>query len=375
MNSRERILATLNHHQPDRCVTDTLFIHPLVWRQLAKHVGIRAERKAERSIDLFSDIPERDEVERALKIDRWRRVFIRYGRAADHDDRLRRFVPDWAIDAKGVQVLKDGRVIQEHPDISYLEHVLWHPLQDVEKVPELADYPFPAPDLLGPVADAFRHQVGQLKASDAVVTGSGPHPFKTACELRGTQNFLCDLLLNPPLANALYDRLYAALTAQCVAYAQAGVDVVQIIGDIAMQDRLITSPETWRRYDKPRLAHLIREIKSVHTEVKLFMHTDGNVMDIIPDLIEVGLDILNSIQPESMDPVALKHRWGDQIVLHGGVSLQHTVPHGAVQDVKREVRYLVEHCEPGGGFVLAPSNALLPEFPVENVAAMYEALF
>ena len=141
-----------------------------------------------------------------------------------------------------------------------------------------------------------------------------------------------------------------------------------------MQDRLMMSPETWRRFDKPRLADLITRVKRVNPEVYVFMHTDGKVIDIIPDLVEIGLDILNPIQPECQDPVDVKRKWGDRLVLHGAVSNQRSVPLGTIQEVKDEVKYLLDHCGAGGGFVLGPANALQAAYPVDNVAAMYEAV-
>ena len=185
---------------------------------------------------------------------------------------------------------------------------------------------------------------------------------------------LCDFLVSPGIAERIYDRLYGFITAYGVRLAEAGVDVVQIYGDLAMQDRLLMNPDVWRRFDKPRLAHLITEVKRANPDVYVFMHSDGKMTDIIPDLVEVGLDILNPIQPECQDPLEVKKTWGDRLVLHGGVSNQRSIPLGTPQEVKDEVRRLLDHCSPGGGFVLGPANVLLPEFPVENIVAMYETV-
>ena len=122
------------------------------------------------------------------------------------------------------------------------------------------------------------------------------------------------------------------------------------------------------------LANLIAEVKRVNPDTYIFMHTDGRMTDIIPDLIEVGLDILNPIQPECQDPVEVKRKWGDRLVLHGTVSNQRSVPLGTTQDVKNEVKRLLDHCSKRGGYVLGPSNVLLPEFPTENILAVYEAV-
>jgi uroporphyrinogen decarboxylase len=102
-------------------------------------------------------------------------------------------------------------------------------------------------------------------------------------------------------------------------------------------------------------------------------HSDGDLTEIIPDLVEIGVDILNPIQPESMDPRELKRRYGKRLVLNGAVSLQRTLPFGTAEEVRREITDLVAICGAGGGFVLAPSNQLQPDTPLENIIAVYEA--
>jgi uroporphyrinogen-III decarboxylase len=180
--------------------------------------------------------------------------------------------------------------------------------------------------------------------------------------------------MNPDIVERIYDRLCAYNTACAVALAKAGVDVVRIVGDIAMQDRLIMKPSTWRQFDKPRLVHLIAEVRRANPNTYVYMHTDGRVIDIIPDLIEAGLDILNPIQPECQDPIEVKKRWGERLVLHGTVSNQKSVPLGTPEDVRREVRNLLDHCSKGGGFIIGPSNVQLPEFPAENILTVYDTV-
>jgi len=251
---------------------------------------------------------------------------------------------------------------------------LWHPLQEVKETAELVDYPFPDPNLLAP-GDDFASEIQKLKENDTVVTGRVDQPFKIAQYLRGMENLLCDYLLNPEIVEYIYDRLYSFITAQGILFAKSGVDVVQIIGDIAMQDRLLMSPATWRQFDKPRLASFIKAVKRANSSSRVYMHSDGKLTEIMDDLIETGLDILNPIQPECMDPVKIKNKWGDKIVLHGTVSLQRTLPCATTEQVRDEIRYLIKHCGCGGGYVLGPSNKLFQEIPAENIIAMYEAVY
>jgi len=149
---------------------------------------------------------------------------------------------------------------------------------------------------------------------------------------------------------------------------------VQIVGDIAMQDRLMMAPDTWRRFDRPRLNAMIEVVRAAVPDVRIGMHSDGKVTDIVPDLIAAGIEILNPIQPECMDPLDVKRQWGDRLVLHGCVSIQRTIPFGSPADVKREIHELIDGCGRDGGLIIGPSNVLMKEFPLDNIIAMYEAV-
>ena len=356
MTSRERILTTLSHKEPDRCPTYS-WLNDDTQEQLERHLGVRGL----------------DGLEAALGIDRWRPVALPVRGAEKRGERIRKLVPDEYLGAAGVLINSYGCVTRIHPGAAYLEDFVWVPLQEARDPSEIDTYAFETFASIGPV-DGAAAEVERLKAEGAVVTGSVSQPFKIACILRGMENFMCDLLVHEAIANRIYDHLYGYATACGVALAEAGVDVVQIFGDIAMQDRLMISPDTWRQFDKPRLAELITQVKAANPEVYLFMHSDGKMDDIIPDLIEVGLDILNPIQPECQDPVEVKKKWGNRLVLHGTVSNQRTVPMGTPQEVKDEVKRLLDHCSKGGGLVIGPSNVLLAEFPTENIVALYDAV-
>jgi uroporphyrinogen decarboxylase len=151
------------------------------------------------------------------------------------------------------------------------------------------------------------------------------------------------------------------------------VDIVAFVGDIAMQNRLLLSVSAWRAIDKPLFAGMIAAVKRANPAVRIMYHSDGNLEEVLDDLIEVGVEILNPIQPESMDPAALKRRYGRRLVLNGAISIQRTLPFGAVADVRAEIRALIADCAPGGGFILAPSNHILADVPFENILEVYRA--
>lgn len=356
MTSRERILTALAHKEPDRCPTYS-WLTDGTFAQLERHFGVQGP----------------DALEAALGIDRWRGIGLAVRGAEERDEQIQELIPDEYLRAEGVLVNSYGCVTRVHPDATYLEDFLWVPLQEARDPSAIDAYPFETPESIG-LNDDTVAEVERLKAEGAVVTGGVTQPFKIACILRGMENFMCDLLVDQAIVNRIYDHLYAYATAYGVLLAKAGVDVVQLFGDIAMQDRLMMSPDTWRQFDKPRLAELIAQVKAANPEVLMFMHSDGKMDDVIPDLIEVGLDILNPIQPECQDPVEVKRRWGDDLVLHGTISNQRSVPMGTPQEVRDEVRHLLDHCSRDGGLVIGPANVQLAEFPTENIVAMYQAI-
>ena len=141
-----------------------------------------------------------------------------------------------------------------------------------------------------------------------------------------------------------------------------------------MQDRLLINPQMWRRMCKPRMEKMFRTWKETRPDNPpyVFYHSDGNVSEIIPDLIEIGLDILNPIQPECMDVEEIGRLYRGKLRFHGAISIQETLPHGSEEDVRAEVRHRIDHLGPQGGYVLCPANVVQTDTPVENLLAMYD---
>jgi len=220
--------------------------------------------------------------------------------------------------------------------------------------------------------DDFAAQVQRLKDAGNVVAVGVTQPYKLAWELRGLKNVLADYLINRPFLECFYDRVYELYTPVIRWAAEGGADVFSIGGDIAMQDRVIMGPDTWREVDKPRLAALIAEGRRIKPDLHIFIHSDGDLIEIMDDLIEIGFDIIDPIQPECMDPTEVKQRWGDAITLCGTGSLQQTLPFGTVDDVRREITDRITDCGYNGGLILRPSNAVGFDVPVENLVAFYQ---
>ena len=356
-NSRQRILTTLSRKQPDRCAT-------YIW----------IDEAAMKKLMQYMKAGSPEEVEEELGIDKWKDVKGKIEKPDDCQERINQLIPSKYKDDEEYRVTSEGRVVKIHKNTHYLEDVVWYPLGRAEKARELNKYPFLEPHWVKK-QDDLQEVVKRHKEDGFVVSGSISHPFRSACLLSGMDNVLMDYLINPDLINELYDRIYSFDSAYCVSLVEAGVDMIQIVGDLAMQDRLIMSPEIWRKFDKRRMEKLISQLKRINPDLKIYMHSDGDLREIIEDLIEIGVDILNPIQPECMDPVVIKRKYGDRLVLHGAVSLQRTLPFGSPDEVREEVRYLIKNCNINGGFVVGPSNVLFKEIPPENIMAMYEAVY
>jgi uroporphyrinogen decarboxylase len=193
-----------------------------------------------------------------------------------------------------------------------------------------------------------------------------------AWHLRGIEQILMDYCERPYVIEGFYEEFVRYNIERCRIAAEADVDLIMIGGDIAIQDRLLMSPKMWRAIDKPYLKWFIEEVRKVKPDILFYIHTDGNFMSILDDLIEIGFNILDSIQPEAMEPVEVKKRVGSRAVLHGCGSVQKVIPFGSVEVVREHVNYLIRNCAWDGGLVLTPSSTIQFGTPLENIFAFYE---
>jgi uroporphyrinogen-III decarboxylase len=153
-----------------------------------------------------------------------------------------------------------------------------------------------------------------------------------------------------------------------------GVDMIWVGDDVGGQTGMMISPATWRRFLKPRLATFIAEIKALNPALKVAYHSDGTIYPIIPELIEIGVDILNPIQPACMDPEKVKREYGDRLSFWGSLDEQHTLPFGSPADVEQEVRTRLKTLGRQGGLILGPTHFVQLDTPLENFWAMQKAI-
>lgn len=198
--------------------------------------------------------------------------------------------------------------------------------------------------------------------------------FETAWALRGLDTLMTDFYLNPDLVNHLLDETCGYHKEVACQMVRRGVDMVWLGDDMGAQSSLLIDPDLWREYFKPRMAGVISAIKALNPAVKVAYHTDGCNYDIIPDLIEIGLDVLNPVQTECMDPAVLQRKYGNNLCFFGGIAVQSTLPYGTPQDIRKEYDWLKSTLGQGGGWICAPTHHVQLDTPMDNFFALLDVL-
>jgi uroporphyrinogen-III decarboxylase len=137
---------------------------------------------------------------------------------------------------------------------------------------------------------------------------------------------------------------------------------------------MLFSPEAWRRFLKPRMAELISSLRRINPSIKIAYHSDGEISPIIPELIEIGVDVLNPVQPASMSPERLKKEFGDRLCFWGTIDEQHTLPFATADEVRNEVFERIKTVGHNGGLILGPTHHVQLDTPLENFRAMVETV-
>jgi uroporphyrinogen decarboxylase len=247
------------------------------------------------------------------------------------------------------------------------------PLAGARSIRDLEAYAWPDPDWLS--VDHLRKQIGEIQRDEprAIVIATGSY-FEQAWYLRGFESFLADLAEEPEMAAWLMEKttsFYETVTRRAVEAAEGLIDIVWSSGDVGMQSGMLVSPAVWREQMKPFHRRLVEPFKKMGLWTRY--HTDGSVEPIIEDLIELGIDLLDPIQPDTpgMEPENLAARFGGRISFYGGLDTQHLLPYGTPAEVEAGMLRLIRVLGANGGYVAAASNAVQPDVPVANILALY----
>lgn len=358
MNSKERIIAAINHKTPDRIPLDGNFRQD-VWSKLEDHFGIKEDKDImdKLGIDIRTCVMEpSDSFSKRATPSPWQ-------------------IPEIGMGKNNLVVIRENGWLEDEYGICRVPNknrLYWlytyHPLAEAG-LDEVKKYEFPNPNLKERYQNIYSDvtRIGDSYFTIAELWNI----FKTSWEFRGFEKYLLDLSLQPKLVETLADRVVEHRIEQSRQIAKCGIDMLFIMGDIATQNSMMLSPALWRHYFKPRLKTWIREIRREFPNLYFMFHSDGNIESVFEDLIEIGFDVIDPIQPESMDVVDIKHRFGDRVCLHGTISCQKTLPYGTPEDVAAEVTEHIDKCGKDGGLILAPSNTVQPDVSVEKILTLY----
>lgn len=257
-----------------------------------------------------------------------------------------------------------------------LKHGFYHfrecisPLRNAESFEEIRAYPLVSNAEF--LDDTLRESCAEAHRRGLPAQVFVGHMYESAWQVRGYEAFLTDLLVQRDWAEYLLDRFCENNVRTAVAAARAGYDSIATGDDVANQNAMMFHPDLWREVMKPRWARVISEARKIKPDVLFWYHSDGNIETILDDLVEIGVNILNPVQPECMDPVAIRKRFGKRLAFDGCVGTQTTFPFASPQALRKTVLDLAEALDaPRGGLMLSPTHVLEPEVPPENVVAFF----
>lgn len=252
-----------------------------------------------------------------------------------------------------------------------------NPLANAVSLDELQAFPFPTLDTHYHVA-GLSEQVEKLHQSGLAAGGNLPHLggelFEAAWRLRGLETFLLDLMLRPEMAHFLLDRLTDLARRNAVTLARAGVDVLSLDDDVGMPGTMMIGPDTWRTFFKARFKSIIDAARAENPSLLVLYHSDGFFTPIIPDLIEIGVQAINPVQPDHMNALGIRKVYGQRLALWGTVGRQITFSFDTPKQIRAEVKERIQTLG-RGGLILCPAYDVdEPDIPWENIAAFLQAV-
>jgi len=234
--------------------------------------------------------------------------------------------------------------------------------------PSLAGYRFPDPGDPARLEALAQSIEGNEDLYVAVFVGD---LFERASFLRGMENILLDMMLHPGFAHDLLQSIMDYVLASMEEVARLPVDCVFLSDDYGDQRGLLVSPDTWREFIAPELRRFCRRARQLGVAPAL--HSCGNVRELLPELIDIGFDIIHPLQPEALDVVEVKQTLGGRFTIYGGLDTQRVLPDGTPGDVRALIAERIRELSPGGGFILGPAMKIQHDVPWENVLALLEA--
>lgn len=353
-NRRERVLKAVQHEETD-FVPYNFHAIPVVYEKLRNYYGLK------------------DNTEMADFIGNH---IVKIGTDFNYNP--------WADEVQEVNLTPSGGVVQTNLDAagelhtdefgcvwdrtSGMPHPVAYPLAEDHRL--LDAYVFPDPYRAGRFDQA--RALAERWRDEAFLFGKiGMVLFERAWSIRGMSELLMDMALRPEFVEALLDRILYEWDLPIIDLQLAiGVDGFYFADDWGSKTGMIFSPDMWRRFIKPRLAVIYQRCHEAGVYVG--QHSDGKIQAVFPDLIEIGLDIFNPLEPAAMDPLEMKRQYGAQVTFYGGIDVERTLPFGTPDDVRAEIRERAATLGQGGGYILQTSHHILWDTPLENLIAYVE---
>jgi uroporphyrinogen decarboxylase len=378
LTSRERVRFALNHQEPDRVPLDLggTFVSTMTlgaYDHLAAHLeateGFGPADPPRFVLRWGQTVRPSDAMLQRFRIDT-RPIYSRpprYWRDLNYS-KLDSFVDEWGALRK-----RSGAGKYHYYDI------VGHPLSDTTSIEDLEKFRWPLggdPGRIEGLREEAQHLYNHTPYALIGCPG-GVDIFEACWFLRGYENALLDLVMNPEFAHAMFRKILDVQKAKYEAYlGEVGeyIEAIMIVDDFATQNSLFLSPATYRKMIKPYQKELIDCIKN-RTQAKVIIHSCGAVRPLIADFIEIGIDAIQPVQVSAtgMDSKELKQQFGDRMTFWGGgCDSQHVLPHGTEQDVRAEVEKRMSDFAPGGGFVFSPVHNVQTDVPPQNVVAMFD---
>lgn len=371
LTSRERVIRAINHQEPDR-VPFNLALTVDIHDRLRKHLDLPPE--PEKGMGVWTNVSPSVDLLDAMEIDIYSAGLNAPAnwKPPQTDDGL--LYDEWGIGRE--------KVLRE--DGSYYFEMVSHPLSHAS-LDDVEAFPWPDPFDPGRTA-GLRDRIKRIRneTDKAILMKFSNSIWEQSWWLYGMQDWLLDMASNPEIPLAIMDKV----TDVAVGMMEVGlncvgdlVDIVRLSGeDLGTQLNPMISPKMFNEMVKPRFDRLWslarHKLASINPEAKLMLHSCGNVRPFVPTWIEMGLNILDPVQPRAagMEPEGLKRDFGDMLTFHGGIDLQYTLPFGTVAEVKAEVKRYIEALGPGGGYIVSPAHNVQSDVPPANLVAIRDAI-
>jgi uroporphyrinogen decarboxylase len=366
MNSRERVVSSINHNKTDRVPADfgshpNASIHILAYENLKKYLGINGETKLMHRWMQVVEVDER--ILSLFNIDtRYLPIGSRFNTLERQIDKMT-YSDQWGV------------VRRKSQDSNYYE-LMESPLSGEIGLADIKNYSWPNPYDSGLISGLYKRASELRNLSDCAIVLTLPSPFiHTTQFLRGFEDWFVDIVNDPKLLGFLFDtvlNINIATTEYILKEVGDLIDIVTTGDDVGGQDRLMISPAIYRSMIKPRHQKYFELIHDM-TKARLLFHTCGSVYDIIDDLIEIGVDALNPVQVSAskMNPGNLLVKTKHRIALWGGIDTHKTLPYGKTEDVQNEVLNRVKELGVDGGYVLCAVHNIQPDVSPENISALF----